>query len=282
MPELSAEYIRLHVANALAEDIGSGDVTTNALIPADHQSEARIIAREDIVLCGVSLALAVFQELDPHCEILQIKKDSHQVNQGDNVMSITASTRALLTGERTALNFIQRMSGIATIAALYVNEVRDSNALIFDTRKTTPGWRQLEKYAAHCGGAQNHRHGLDDMVMIKDNHLASMGGSNQIARAIETTQKHAPELKVEVEADTVSQAKEAADAGADIVLLDNMTLGELRRAVSVVDNRSQTEASGGISLRDIKEIASIGVNRISVGAITHSAPAVDISMEIKN
>ena len=282
MPELSGEYIRLHVANALAEDIGSGDVTTNALIPADHQSEARIIAREDIVLCGVSLALAVFQELDPHCEIHQIKKDSHQVNQGDNVMSITASTRALLTGERTALNFIQRMSGIATIAALYVNEVRDSNALIFDTRKTTPGWRLLEKYAAHCGGAQNHRHGLDDMVMIKDNHLASMGGSNQIARANETTQKHAPELKVEVEADTVSQAKQAADAGADIVLLDNMTLGELRRAVSVVDNRSLTEASGGISLRDIKEIASIGVNRISVGAITHSAPAVDISMEIKN
>ena len=282
MPELSDEYIRLHVANALAEDIGSGDVTTNALISADHQSEARIIAREDIVLCGISLALAVFQELDPHCEIHQIKKDSHQVNQGDNVMSITASTRALLTGERTALNFIQRMSGIATIAALYVNEVRDSNALIFDTRKTTPGWRLLEKYAAQCGGAQNHRHGLDDMVMIKDNHLASMGGSNQIARAIEITQKHAPELKVEVEADTVSQAKQAADAGADIVLLDNMTLDELRRAVSVVDNRSQTEASGGISLRDIKEIASIGVNRISVGAITHSAPAVDISMEIKN
>mgnify|MGYP001425176861 CR=1 FL=1 len=282
MPELSDEYIRLHVTNALAEDIGSGDVTTNALISADHQSEARIIAREDIVLSGISLALAVFQELDPHCEIHQIKKDGHQVNQGDNVMSITASTRALLTGERTALNFIQRMSGIATIAALYVNEVRDSNALIFDTRKTTPGWRLLEKYAAQCGGAQNHRYGLDDMVMIKDNHLASMGGSNRIARAIETTQKHAPELKVEVEADTVSQAKQAADAGADIVLLDNMTLGELRRAVSAVDNRSQTEASGGISLRDIKEIASTGVNRISVGAITHSAPAVDISMEIKN
>ena len=282
MPELSGEYIRLHVTNALAEDIGSGDATTNALFSTDHKSEARIIAREDIVLCGIALALAVFRQLDPHCEIHQIKKDGQQVDRGDNVMSITASTRALLTGERTALNFIQRLSGIATMTALYADEVRDSGALIFDTRKTTPGWRLLEKYAVQCGGARNHRQGLDDMIMIKDNHLASMGGSNRIARAVEITQKHAQELKVEVEADTVIQAKQAADAGADIVLLDNMTPSELRKAVSAVNNRSQTEASGGINLENIKEIAGTGVNHISVGAITHSAPAVDISMEIKN
>ena len=282
MPELSSENIRLHVTNALAEDIRSGDVTTNALISNNQQSEACITARENIVLCGISLAQEVFRQLDSQCEIHLTNKDGHQVDEGGNIMSINAATRALLTGERTALNFLQKLSGIATVAALYANEVKDSGTLILDTRKTTPGWRPMEKYAVQCGGARNHRQGLDDLIMIKDNHLASMDGPNRIAKAIDMARASSPELKVEVEVDTVIQAKQAADAGADIILLDNMTPSELREAVSVVDNRSQTEASGGIKLENVREVADTGVNYISVGAITHSAPAVDISLEIKN
>ena len=282
MPELSSENIRLHVTNALAEDIRSGDVTTNALISNNQQSEACITARENIVLCGISLAQEVFRQLDSQCEIHLTNKDGHQVDEGGNIMSINAATRALLTGERTALNFLQKLSGIATVAALYANEVKDSGTLILDTRKTTPGWRPMEKYAVQCGGARNHRQGLDDLIMIKDNHLASMDGPNRIAKAIDMARASSPELKVEVEVDTVIQAKQAADAGADIILLDNMTPSELREAVSVVDSRSQTEASGGIKLENVREVADTGVNYISVGAITHSAPAVDISLEIKN
>ena len=282
MPELSSENIRLHVTNALAEDIRSGDVTTNALISNSQQSEACITARENIVLCGISLAQEVFRQLDSQCEIHLTSKDGHQVDEGGNIMSINAATRALLTGERTALNFLQKLSGIATVAALYANEVKDFGTLILDTRKTTPGWRQMEKYAVQCGGARNHRQGLDDLIMIKDNHLASMDGPNRIAKAIDMARASSPELKVEVEVDTVIQAKQAADAGAEIILLDNMTPSELREAVSVVDSRSQTEASGGIKLENVREVADTGVNYISVGAITHSAPAVDISLEIKN
>lgn len=282
MPELSSENIRLHVTNALAEDIRSGDVTTNALISNSHQSEACITARENIVLCGISLAQEVFRQLDSQCEIHLTNKDGHQVDEGGNIMSINAATRALLTGERTALNFLQKLSGVATVAALYANEVKDSGTLILDTRKTTPGWRSMEKYAVQCGGARNHRQGLDDLIMIKDNHLASMDGPNRIAKAIDMARASSPELKVEVEVDTVIQAKQAADAGADIILLDNMTPSELREAVSVVDSRSQTEASGGIKLGNVREVADTGVNYISVGAITHSAPAVDISLEIKS
>ncbi len=282
MPELSDKYIRSHVANAIAEDIGSGDATTNAIIDANQRSEAFMTAREGIVLCGCSLAEEVFFQLDAECEIQHFHEDGHQVGEGENILSITAKTRALLAGERTALNYIQRLSGISTMASLYANEAKGSNSTILDTRKTTPGWRLLEKHAVRCGGVRNHRLGLDDMIMIKDNHLASIDGSNRIARAIGLARANAPGLKVEVEADTVAQAKEAADGGADIILLDNMSVSELREAVLVIDNRSQTEASGGIQLEDVRKTASTGVNFISVGAITHSARAVDISMEIKN
>ncbi len=280
MPEPSDEYIRSHVANALTEDIGSGDATTNAIVNADHRSAAFITAREEMVLCGLSLAKEVFNQLDPECEIQNLHEDGHQIGENGNIMSIMATTRALLAGERTALNFIQRLSGIATMASLYANEAKDSNALILDTRKTTPGWRLLEKYAVQCGGARNHRRGLDDMIMIKDNHLASMDGPNRIARAIDLARKNSSGLKIEVEADTVVQARQAADAGADIILLDNMSVDELREAVSVIGNRSQTEASGRININNVQEIARTGVNYISVGAITHSAPAVDVSLEI--
>ena len=268
------------MANALAEDIGSGDATTNAIINVNHRSTAVITAREAIVSCGVSLAKEVFNQLDPECEIQILNEDGHQVDEGSNILSIMATTRALLAGERTALNFIQRLSGIATLASLYAEEVKSSKSLILDTRKTTPGWRLLEKYAVQCGGARNHRRGLDDMIMIKDNHLASMDGPNRIARAVDLARKSSPELKIEVEADTVVQARQAADAGADIILLDNMSIGELREAISVIDNRSQTEASGRININNIKKIANTGVNYISVGAITHSAPAIDVSLEI--
>lgn len=280
MPELSDEHIRSHVANALAEDIGSGDVTTNAIVNADHRSAAFIIAREEMVLCGLSLAKEVFNQLDPECEIQHLDEDGHQIDENGNIMSIMATTRALLAGERTVLNYIQRLSGIATMASLYVNKAKHSNALILDTRKTTPGWRLLEKYAVQCGGARNHRRGLDDMIMIKDNHLASMDGPNRIARAIDLARKSSPELKIEVEADTIIQAKQAAEAGADIILLDNMSVDELREAISVIDNRSQIEASGRVNIDNINQIASTGVNYISVGAITHSAPAIDVSLKI--
>ena len=282
MPELSDEYIRSHVANAIAEDIGSGDATTNAIIDADQRSEGFMTAREGIVLCGCSLAEEVFFQLDAECEIQLFHEDGHQVGVDENILSIKAKTRALLAGERTALNYIQRLSGISTMAALYANEAKGSNSTILDTRKTNPGWRLLEKHAVRCGGVRNHRMGLDDMIMIKDNHLASIDGSNRIARAIDLARSSAPGLKVEVEAATVDQAKQAADAGADIILLDNMSLSELHSAVAVVNNRSQTEASGGIQLEDIRKTASTGVDFISVGAITHSARAVDISLEIKS
>ena len=280
VPILSDEYIRSHVANALAEDIGSGDATTNAIINANHRSAAVITTREEIVLCGVPLVKEVFNQLDSECEIQSLKEDGHQVEEGGNILSIMATTRALLAGERTALNFIQRLSGIATLVSLYAEEVKGSKALVLDTRKTTPGWRLLEKYAVQCGGGRNHRRGLDDMIMIKDNHLASMDGPNRIARAIDLARKSSPELKIEVEADTIIQAKQAAEAGADIILLDNMSVDELREAISVIDNRSQIEASGRVNIDNINQIASTGVNYISVGAITHSAPAIDVSLKI--
>ena len=273
------QLIQQHVQRALAEDIGTGDVTTNALLPAEALGSATIVARESLTVCGTALAKEAFAQLAGRA-IFQIEiEDGMEVDAGVTLLKIKAPCRTLLTAERTALNYLQRLSGIATQAADYVGAVRGTGVLILDTRKTTPGWRAFEKYAVQCGGARNHRHGLDDLIMIKDNHLAALEAPNPVAGAVARAHEAAPDLKVEVEADTLEQAEAAAAAGADIILLDNMTLEMLRDAVALIDGRSQIEASGGITLESIRAVAETGVNYISVGALTHSAAAVDIAMD---
>ena len=274
--------IKQHVIAALSEDIGQGDATTEALIAADASGQAQIIAREALVVAGVALVEAVFSELDDEASIDGRFEDGEKVQSGDCLLTVTARLRALLTGERTALNFLQRLSGVATQSARYAEAVRGTGVLILDTRKTTPGWRMLEKYAVQCGGARNHRRGLDDMMLIKDNHLAALSGDCRIAEAVRRARRASPDLKIEVEAETLEQAEQAAEAGVDIVLLDNMTIEELRAAVKLINGRTQTEASGGITLENIREVAETGVNYISAGALTHSARSVDISMEIQS
>ena len=280
MPELSGEQIQDHVTAALAEDIGEGDATTNALVDAQRYCQAHIVARESLTYCGQTLIETVFHRLDAEAIISHSHNDGDEVPAGAILATINASARAVLTGERTALNYAQRLSGVATQAARYVAAVSGTGVLLLDTRKTTPGWRDLEKYAVQCGGARNHRRGLDDMVMIKDNHLAALQGSNRIVSAIAQCRAMHPNLKIEVEADTPIQARQAAEAGADIILLDNMSLDELRESVALIDGRSQIEASGGVTLDTIRDIARTGVHYISVGALTHSATSTDIALDI--
>ena len=282
MRELTPSTIQQHAAAALAEDVGAGDATTEALIDAGQTGSARIVSREPVTVAGLELAQAVFSQLDAKTEFEKTCKDGAAIPSGEPVLKIRAHLRALLTGERTALNYLQRMSGIATQAARYVEAVRGTGATILDTRKTTPGWRALEKYAVQCGGAQNHRFGLDDAVMIKDNHLAALPRDRLLAELVQQARAAAPSLKIEVEAETVEQAVATAEAGADIVLLDNMSVDEIQKAVKEIDGRAQTEASGGITLVNVRAIAETGVDYISVGALTHSARAVDLAMEIES
>ena len=278
MPELLApnDYLPL-VQAALAEDIGGGDVTTLALVPEDSFVTAVMVARESLVMAGVDLALAAFQQVDERVEFGIEVLDGQNGVLGQALLRVQGPTRALLTAERTALNFLQRLSGVATLTAQFVGQVAGTRAQILDTRKTTPGWRALEKYAVACGSGTNHRMGLYDQVLIKDNHLVALDG--EIAAAVARAREASPELKIEVEADTVEQARAAADAGADIVLLDNMNCDELREAIEQIDGRAKTEASGGVTLETVRGIAETGVDFISVGALTHSAPAVDIAFD---
>jgi nicotinate-nucleotide pyrophosphorylase (carboxylating) len=276
---LDEELIQQHVQRALAEDIGAGDVTTDALLPAEATGRAVIVAREPLTICGLALAEEAFRQLAAEANLHTAIEDGNELDTGEALLEIHAPCRALLTAERTALNYLQRLSGIATQAARYVEAVSGTGVLILDTRKTTPGWRAFEKYAVQCGGARNHRRGLDDLIMIKDNHLAALPGDNPVAGAVARAHEAAPELKVEVEADTLEQAEAAAKAGANIILLDNMPPEMLREAIALIDGRSQTEASGGITLNNIRAVAETGVNYISVGALTHSAMAVDIAMD---
>jgi nicotinate-nucleotide pyrophosphorylase (carboxylating) len=280
--DLADISIKQHVMAALSEDIGHGDATTEALIASDSSGRAKIIARETLTIAGIAVAKAVFVELDNEASIDAHFEDGEEIQSGECLLTVSAQLRSLLTGERTALNYLQRLSGIATQSARYAKAVSGTGVLILDTRKTTPGWRLLEKYAVQCGGARNHRRGLDDMILIKDNHLAALSSECAIAEAIRRARLTSPDLKIEVEAETLEQAQQATEAGADIVLLDNMTIEELRAAVKLIDGRAQTEASGGITLETIREIASTGVNYISAGALTHSARAVDISMKIES
>lgn len=283
MLTLTAEEIHHAVTLALAEDIGSGDVTTLACIPPTSRSRARLNAREPLVLAGLAFAKDAFRQLDPNIQLQSAVQDGQFAPAGTPLLEVEGSTRALLTAERVALNYLQRLSGIATLTHRHVQALQGFQTKILDTRKTTPGWRRFEKYAVACGGGTNHRTGLFDLVLIKDNHLAALAheAPNPIAAAIRRARAAFPSLRVEVEADTLSQALQAAEAGADIILLDNMSPAQLREAVVQIAGRSLTEASGGIRLESIRDIANTGVNFISIGALTHSARSVDIGMDFE-
>jgi nicotinate-nucleotide pyrophosphorylase (carboxylating) len=279
--KLTAEEIQTAVTYALTEDIGSGDVTTLACIPPDSRSRARLNAREPLVVAGLAFAETAFRLRDPNVRLSTSLRDGDHATAGTCLLEVEGSTRALLTAERVALNYLQRLSGIASLAARHVEAIRGTSTQILDTRKTTPGWRRFEKYAVACGGATNHRTGLYDLVLIKDNHLAALQNEapNPIAAAIHRARAAFPLLRVEVEADTLAQALQAAAAGADIILLDNMPPAQLREAVLQIAGRSKTEASGGIRLESIRAVAETGVDFISVGALTHSARSMDIGMD---
>ena len=287
--ELTTAEIRRAVRAALAEDLGSGDVTTRATVPPGAQSVARMNAREPLVVAGLQFAELAFQAAATAgsrrvgIHLKRLARDGQRVPAGAPLLKISGSSRALLSAERVALNFVQRLSGVATATAQFANAIKGSGATILDTRKTTPGWRRFEKYAVACGGGQNHRMGLYDLVLIKDNHLVALQNEqpNPIAAAVVRARKKFPKLKVEVEADTLEQVAQAADAGADIILLDNLAPARLRRAVKIIRGRAKTEASGGVNLKTVRAIAATGVDFISVGAITHSARAVDIGLDFE-
>jgi nicotinate-nucleotide pyrophosphorylase (carboxylating) len=280
---LDSDEVRRAVQLALTEDVGSGDVTTLATVPENSRLTVLMRAREVLVVAGLPLAEAAFRELSPGIQIESLARDGHHAKAGENLLRISGDARAILSAERVALNFVQRLSGIATLTAQFVDALKGTHAQILDTRKTTPGLRRLEKYAVTCGGGVNHRFGLFDMVLIKDNHLAALRGAEPSAIAATVKQARAkfPQLKVEVEADTLDQVEQGVAAGADFVLLDNMTLVQLRLAVQKCKGRSQTEASGGVNLSTVRAIADTGVDFISVGAITHSARAVDIGLDFE-
>jgi nicotinate-nucleotide pyrophosphorylase (carboxylating) len=270
------------IRRALAEDLGTGDITSECFIPADHRSSARIIAKEHGVLAGTDAAREVFRQVDPATEVGVLKSDGDAIKPGDVILTAAGPTRALLSAERTALNFLQRLSGIATLTRRFVDAVSGTNAVILDTRKTTPGLREFERIAVRAGGGVNHRFGLFDRVLAKDNHLAVTGDATGLQRAIDETKKHAPDIVVEIEADTLDQVRLLCDLrGVDIILLDNMSNEQLREAVQIRGKKQIIlEASGGVNLDTVAAIAATGVDQISVGALTHSARAIDLSMEI--
>jgi nicotinate-nucleotide pyrophosphorylase (carboxylating) len=281
MGPLSANELARAVQAALAEDLGSGDITTLATVPADARSSAVLRAREPLVVAGLAFAEAAFRQLDAALHLELSAADGQRAAAGEILLRISGPARPILSAERVALNFVQRLSGIATLTARYVEAVRGTPAKILDTRKTTPGWRQFEKYAVVCGGGVNHRFGLYDRVLLKDNHLAALRDAlpNPIAAAVARARAAAPELLVEVEADTLEQARQAVEAGADIILLDNFKPPQLHEAVHLIAGRAKTEASGGVNLTTVRAIAETGVDFISVGALTHSAPAVDLGLD---
>ena len=270
-----AEIIR----QALAEDIGTGDVTTQLTVDPNLRASADFIAKQAGVIAGAEVVRQTLLQLDPAMDFALLVEDGETAEPGDTILTATGHAQSLLTGERVALNFLQRLSGIATMTSRFVALAVGSKASIVDTRKTTPGLRVLEKYAVRVGGGRNHRFGLYDAIMIKDNHIQAAGG---IAAAVERAQAQASHtLSVTVECDTLEQVREALDAGVDILLLDNMTVDELTEAVEIVDGQAMTEASGGVNEQTVAKIAQTGVDIISVGALTHSAPTLDISMELR-
>ncbi|HMB14914.1 MAG TPA: carboxylating nicotinate-nucleotide diphosphorylase [Pelovirga sp.] len=267
------------VRTALQEDIGLGDVTSMAVVARDARAQAELVAKEDFVIAGLDVAAAVFHHLDPDLSFEKIFVDGQKVRRGEVLAWLKGSALMLLQGERVALNLLQRMSGIATLTAHFVAAVEGTGAAIVDTRKTAPGLRALDKYAVRVGGGRNHRIGLFDGVLIKENHIAAAGG---IAAAIAAIRVNVPHtLKIEVETRNLDEVQQALDAGADIIMLDNMTNADMVAAVALIDNRALTEASGGVNLERVHEIGATGVNIISVGTLTHSVVAADISMLFK-
>ena len=265
------------VQAALAEDMGAGDVTTAATVDQDAVGTARLLVCEPGVVCGLHVAEAVFRALDPEIRFEPLVEEGAVVDRPTAVALVVGPERAILTGERTALNFLGRLSGIATFTRRYVDAVAGTGVAILDTRKTTPGLRALEKHAVACGGGRNHRFGLDDGVLVKDNHLRAAGSVREAVERLRAT----TDLPVEVECDTLEQVTQALVAGADAILLDNMTPDELRAAVALAGGRARLEASGGVTLENVCAIAETGVDEISVGALTHSARSLDVSLELR-
>ncbi len=267
---------------ALAEDIGGGDVTSQFFIPKERRACAFMVVREEGVISGVEIAARVFAAVDAALDVEVLIPDGSKVSRGALLIRVEGSARSILTAERTALNFLQRLSGIATLTARYVETIRETRAQILDTRKTTPGYRILEKKAVADGGGTNHRMGLYDRAMVKDNHLVAEGDAGTIRNAIEKLHAERPGVEVELEADHIDQVRMFLEIeGVDYILLDNMSLGELREAVAARGDRGkpQLEASGGVTLETLREIAKTGVDFISAGALTHSAPALDIGLD---
>ena len=262
---------------ALKEDMPAGDLTTESTVPENSVSKAVIIAKEPGIIAGLPVAARVFELLGGNVEFWVGKSDGDPVDKGDVVAELSGCTRTILKGERTALNFLQRLSGIAALTAKYCRKIEGTGAAIADTRKTTPGLRYLEKYAVRMGGGRNHRFSLSDAVLIKDNHIAACGGIIPAVRAAREKIPHT--AAIEVETETLEQVKEAIQAGADIIMLDNMDIPVMKEAVKIVDGRAIVEASGGITPENVGEIARTGVDIISVGSITHSAPSLDFSMK---
>lgn len=266
------------VRGALEEDAAFNDLTTIATVVSDRRARASLAARQDGVIAGIPIALECFRQLDAKVTMRVDAEDGSRVTRGATVLYVTGHARALLSAERVALNFMQRLSGIATLTARYADAVRGTKALILDTRKTTPGWRVLEKYAVRAGGGVNHRADLAAAILIKDNHLAAVDGD--VAVAVRRARDLAPAgTKVEVECDRAEQVQAALDAGADIIMLDNMSLDAMRRCVQLVNGRATVEASGGVSLTTVRGIAETGVDWISVGALTHSAAGMDLGLD---
>lgn len=264
---------------ALNEDIGTGDITTLSTIPADKTALGRFVAKEDMILCGIDLAAHIFARVDPSIELKANFKDGDAVKKGDVIATVSGNAQNVLTGERTALNFMQRLTGIATRTHASVAEVAGTNAKITDTRKTTPGLRVLEKYAVRVGGGTNHRFNLADGVLIKDNHIAVSGGIKNAVKNARAVIPHT--LKIEVEVETKEQLAEALDAGADIIMLDNMSYDLMRECVGIVAGRALVEASGNMGEKNLREVAETGVDIISIGALTHTVKAADISLKFQ-
>ena len=273
---VATDTIERVVHAALAEDIGAGDVTTEATVEADAIGTGALVVKEPGVVCGLRVVEATFRALDPEIRFEAFVSDGDVVEPPAIVARVSGSERAILTGERVALNFLGRLSGIATLTRRYVDAVDGTGASVLDTRKTTPGLRALEKNAVACGGGRNHRFGLDDAVLVKDNHLRAAGS---VSAAVELV-REATDLPVEVECETLDDVNEALDKGVDAILLDNMTLAQLRDAVALSARRARLEASGGVTLDTIRAIAETGVDEISVGALTHSARSLDVSLEL--
>lgn len=266
-----------YIINTLKEDITSEDVSTNAVMPEDKQGKADLICKQDGIVCGLDVFERTFKILDDTSRFEANFKDGDFVKKGDLIGVIYGDVKAILSGERTALNYLQRMSGIATMTREYVNELKGYKTVLLDTRKTTPNMRPFEKHAVKVGGATNHRYNLSDGVLLKDNHI---GAAGSVTKAIEMAKAYAPFVrKIEIETETLEQVKEAIDAGADIIMLDNMDNDTMRKAVEMIGDKAQTECSGNVTKERLKEIAEIGVDFVSCGALTHSAMIMDVSLK---